>query len=346
MFHKGRSGLETVVRIRNAIISIRRFLGSPAGQGLQETRLRLRTLLSEGIDERSRWGPEFATLEFDRNARAVVQRLDAENSPLALADAAAAGLEVFEQQTRQAARHFREQSGHMHSMVAMLTRTVADIAGQSDESVARLRAVERQIERASSLDDMRELKGSLQVCLAAVREAAVQQRNGSQTTVERLRDHVRKAAHPLAEAAGAGLPANRASREGRGAEYVAAFRLQRADRILTRFGAPTVEQMVAVIGEGLKPALGAHDRLVPWKGSSFVMFLRSPEAVAAIQRRLSAAVARIAQRYVEAGGRSALLAVMADWALFPQAEYPSLDAVLAEVDAFSGGKAGNGEKQE
>ena len=73
------------------------------------------------------------------------------------------------------------------------------------------------------------------------------------------------------------------------------------------------------------------------------MFVRSVESAAPVRRRFAAVAAKIAQRYVEVQNSTALLSVMVDWVLFPQAEYASPEVVLADVDAFSGGKSGNGE---
>ena len=75
-------------------------------------------------------------------------------------------------------------------MIAMLTETVADLSGQTDVSVARLQAIEKQVERASELDDIRTLRASLGDSLQALREAAAEQRSSSAATVERLRSQI------------------------------------------------------------------------------------------------------------------------------------------------------------
>ena len=67
---------------------------------------------------------------------------------------------------------------------------MADISGQTDASVARLQAIEKQVERASELDDIRALRASLGESLQALREAAAQQRSHSAATVERLRGQI------------------------------------------------------------------------------------------------------------------------------------------------------------
>jgi len=300
----------------------------PTAEDLQKASADLRRLLVEGIAAQRQWGREVETPQFDLVAQALLHRLEEETSPLELLSIATEMLEAFENQTRNATGYFREQSGQMQAMLAMLTETVADISGQSEASVARLQAVERQIERASRLEDIRELKASLAACLAEVKEAAIQQRNAARATADRLQDHIQKAAVPEA------VTTSRGATGAGGSEYLVAFKLQRAEHILARFGEATVEQMLGLIAEGLKPALGGEDRLVRWNGPSFAMFLRSSESAVALRRRLSAAVLKIGQRYVEAGTNSALLAVGVDWLIFPQAQYPSPEMARAEMEAF------------
>jgi hypothetical protein len=177
---------------------------------------------------------------------------------------AISALESLEKHAGRVAAYFGEQGRQMQAMLAMLTETVADISGQSEVSVARLLAIERRIEEASSLEDVRELKASLAVCLAGVKEAVAEQRRANLSTVSRLRDQIQRAAGPrISEAAVAEAPV--AGGEGAEARYVVAFRLQRAEAIRARFGEKTVDEMLAVMAEGLKAAAGPSDRLIRWK---------------------------------------------------------------------------------
>ena len=83
-----------------------------------------------------------------------------------------------------------EEKEQMQSMVLMLTDTLADISGQSDVSVARLQSIEKNLEMASGLNDIRAVRSSLEDCLRSVRDAASQQRSSATATIQRLRDHV------------------------------------------------------------------------------------------------------------------------------------------------------------
>ena len=114
---------------------------------------------------------------------------------------------------------------------------------------------------------------------------------------------------------------------------MAAFRLQRAEHIASRFGEPVKHQMLSVIATQLKTTLGTGDRLLRWKGTSYVMFINSTAAIQEIRRSLANTVAAVGQQYIEVGRKSALLSIGVDWIVFPQGGRP-LEAVFTEVDAF------------
>lgn len=302
---------------------------------LQKLFLHLRDLLRNGGDFRSQLRPA-AGPEVVSNVKDLVSRLDAADSALQLLAVATDALESYTKDIQGASEFFAEHNSQMQSMVAMLTQTLAEVSGHSDASVARLHEIEQQIERASGLDNIRALRESLATCLSSVKEAVVQQRKATESTVERLRDHIKRAPQPPVEVPAPRPPGSFALDGEAPGEYVAAFKLQRADHILIRYGENARDQMLAFIGEGLKTVQGPNDRLMRWKGPTFVMFLSSPDSLHGIRRRLSAAVARIGQSYIEVGKNAALLAVGVDWIVFPQSQYPSLDILFAEVDLFLG----------
>ena len=84
-------------------------------------------------------------------------------------------------------------------MIAMLADTVAELSGHTDASVAGLQMIEKQIERASELDDIRALRANLQESLLALRDAAAQQRSSSVATVARLQGQIAMARSRIPE---------------------------------------------------------------------------------------------------------------------------------------------------
>jgi GGDEF domain-containing protein len=332
------------------MISINRYLeqqpnGAEADARVFEASLQMCRLLLDGIATHLIRGREADWKTLGRTVRGLLRRMDDPPTALGLLGIGSEAVEAFEAYAQSTERYQSEEHEQMQTVVAMLTDTVADLSGQTDASVARLQTIERQIEQASGLDDIRTLSANLESCLVAVREAAAGQRSGSAATVRRLQDHISNAqsravqnrtAPPLskaeidmvAEPSDDGLPARGSTR------YVAVFKLQRAEHIATRFGESARHQMLTLVGQSLKTVLEPDDRLLRWKGTSFVMFLQSTSSMQEIRSRLSDAVAATGRQYIEVGRKSALLSVGVDWMVFPETQCASLDAVFAEVDAF------------
>lgn len=325
------------------LLEQRRSVAQPDPRVL-EAALQMGRLLLDGIATHLIHGREADWKAFGRTVKGLLHRMDEPPTALGLLGIASEAVEALDTCSQSTARYLREENEQMQSMVAMLTDTVADLSGQTDAHVARLQTIERQIERASGLDDIRTLSASLESCLLAVREAAAQQRNGSAATVRRLQDQI--------DAAQTRAVQNRTPPRFSEAEidlvtepsdgppekactgYVAVFKLQRADHIASRFGEGARHQMLTLVGQSLKAVLEPDDRLLRWKGTSFVMFLHSAATIQEVRARLSQAVAATGQQYIEVGRKSALLSVGVDWIVFPEAQCPSLDAVFAEVDSF------------
>ena len=337
------------------MISIKRFL-QPPGDGpgpdrsLVEALLQVARLLLDAMASHVVHGIDSDLRSLRHTLSELAHRMEGPQSTMTLLGIASDAAEALDTYCRRTTAYHREQHEERQSMIAMLTDTLADISGQTDASVARLQAIEKQVEQASELDDIRALRASLGESLQALREAAAEQRSDSAATVERLRGQIAMARkstpddpkHPLDPKVPAGRDGNldllaeaadELAVESLSASYVAAFRLQRAEHIATRFGETVKRQMLNLIGAELKTVLGPHDRLLRWKRTSFVMFINSTAAIPEIRSRLAKAVAATSQQYIEVGRNSALLSVGVDWIVSPQAGRP-LDEVFAEVDAF------------
>ena len=141
------------------------------------------------------------------------------------------------------------------------------------------------MERASEIDDMRTLRANLATSLQSLRDAAAQQRSSAVATVARLQSQIALAQSRIPEDLKASVTshpdidvipeASDEPVESLPASYVAAFKLQRAEHVANRFGEAAKTQMLSLIAAQLKTLLGPNDRLLRWKGTSFVMFINS-----------------------------------------------------------------------
>ncbi|HEY2012667.1 MAG TPA: diguanylate cyclase [Bryobacteraceae bacterium] len=331
------------------LISIKRFLDQRRGADGGEPDLigalrQMGRLLLDGMATQIVGGRDADLQVLRRTLKGLVRQMDAPLSPLGVLGVSSDAVEALEAYFGLTTAYLNEGNEQIRSMISMLTETVADLSGQTDASVTRLQEIEKQVEQATGLEDTRALRASLKNCLLAVREAAAHQRSSSASTVERLQHQIGKAQQQtVIEPRQKGFTHEdidlvpeewKGPAESAWNSYVAAFKLQRAEHIANRFGDNAKQQMLSLIGTQLKSVLGPGDRLLRWKGTSFVVFLNTTEPPREVRRRLSDTVAAIVQQHIEVGRKSALLSVGVDWIMFPQSQCPSLDAVFTEVDGF------------
>jgi GGDEF domain-containing protein len=330
------------------MISIKRLLegrdASGPDQNSVEALMRMSCVLLDAMAKHMVRGNETDIRIFRRTLNRLARHMEEPQSTMSVPDIFSGAVEALETYCQRTAEYFLEQNRERHFMVAMLADTVAELSGQTDVSVTRLQAIEKQIEQASELEDIRALRANLAKSLLALREAAAQQRNSSVATVERLRGQIAIAQAQIPDSPKP-APDNREDIdlipdlsegpvETLATSYVAAFRLERAEHIAGRFGEAVKSQMLSMIATQLKSVLGPNDRLLRWKGTSFVTFINSTDSAKEIRTRLMHAVGKASQQYIEVGSKSVLLSVSVDWVLFPQADHPSLEAIYNEVDAF------------
>jgi GGDEF domain-containing protein len=333
------------------MISIKRFLdqqrGNEPDREVVEALRHAGRIVVDSVATHTVHGREQDFGSLRQALQSLAEQIDAFQSAPGLLSSSNDVAEALETHCDQTTKYFREEKGHMRAMVIMLSETVADVSGQSDLSVARLQSIEKELEVASGLNDLKAVRLRLEICLAGLREANAKQRSSSSATVQRLQDHVDKVEKRIFSGAEhvpfsqAEIEMISALRDGPGKVafhlYVAAFKLKRAEHIASRFGEAATQQMLSTLGQLLKAVLGSHDRLLRRQGSSFVMFINTTATIREIRTQLSETVDKIGMQPVEVGKKSALLAVGVDWIILPHAEQASLNVVLADIDKFLAG---------
>ena len=330
------------------MISIKQFLeqrrqGPAPEQDVVDALTQMVRILLDAMSAHMVRGKEADLRSLRRALGGLARQMERPQPAMTLLGIASDAVEALENYCQRTSDYLRERHEERQSIIAMLTDTVAELSGQTDASVARLQAIEKQVERASEIDDMRTLRANLATSLQSLRDAAAQQRSSAVATVTRLQNQIALAqsrisedpkppvsSHPDIDV----IPEAAEPFESLPACYVAAFKLQRAEHVASRFGEAAKTQMLSLIAAQLKALLGPNDRLLRWKGTSFVMFINSTEGIQDIRARLAETVATTGQQYIEVGRKSALLSVGVDWIVFPQAGRTSLEAVFTEVDAF------------
>jgi GGDEF domain-containing protein len=326
-------------------ISLKRYLVG-ADYELAESARRMARLLLEAVRLHAVVGDPSEHKKFQKDIARLEAELDREFTPsqvLVVAGAAAKTLEDYSQRTM---RYVRMQSAELQGMLAMLTETVAAISAASDRTVTRLQNIEKQLERASMLEDIRSLKARLAECLVSVREEARRQREEMARTVTELRNEILRAQQRQAPAAAptpAGAPGglSRADAEealARALEehahaYAAVFVIERIELVSGRFGAQAGEQLVQFFRHHLAEGLLSSDRVYRWGAGSLLVLMERSCSLEQVREEAQRVASVRLEKTIQIGTRTALLPVTSRCAVIPVFQYPSLRLLIEEIEA-------------
>ena len=271
-----------------------------------------------------------------RVAPGLLHRLDQPLAPFDVLEIANEALSALEQDYKASVERCHLRNEEFQSMISMLAETVRALSLQKTASIARLQQIERRIEQASQLEDLRTLKTNLAECLGAVREAAQNQQKQSTETIQLVERQISKARLRLPERRPESLAAGGpvVTPEAAPAEYVVAFLLDRENSIATRFGEDVRQSILRFLNQRLKEALLPADRIVRWKGAAFLASLKRTGTVVDVRAELSSVASIQVPPFVEVGARSIRLPISLSWAVFPQARFASLEQLFEKVDEF------------
>lgn len=229
-------------------------------------------------------------------------------------------------------RFVKAQSSEYQRMVNMLTETIAATVRGSDRSVQRLRDVERKLERASVIEDVRVLRMQLAECLGSIRQEIQTQHAAAADSAARLAAATNSPgpqtapAYPETDRV-TGLPGRPAAESAlqtacmeEGHCWVAVVVAHRLSAINARFGSAVGDRILRRICAQLRGGLSAEDLIFRWSGPAFISVLRRATSESQIRSELARITSGSIEEVVEIGNRSILLPVSSTWTLFPLSE--------------------------
>lgn len=323
-------------------ISLRRYLFGPE-QEVAAALLRMAQLLLQATRLHAVVGDQTDYEKFQQDMTNLERQLDEAVNPqqiLVVAGAVAKTLADYNQRTT---RYMRMQSAELQAMLAMLTETVATLAAGSERSVTRLQAIEKQLERASALEDIRTLKAKLSECLLNLREEARRQREEMARTITELKSEIKKVEQRQRPATGkpAVQAMDRSAAERaltlaiqQGAHvYAAVFVVDRVELINGRFGASAAEQLVQFFRSHLAQGLLNSDPVYRWGPSSFVVLMERPYGIEQARLEVQRVASVRLEKTIQIGTRTVLLPITCRWAVVPAFEARSVSDLVADIDA-------------
>jgi GGDEF domain-containing protein len=291
-------------------------------------------------------GDEVDARQFRESIHQFDESLSAEGDPDNILVIAGSIASTIKEYGERGTRCFRAQSAEYQHIVSMLTDTIATLSQGTDRSVKGLREIEKQIERASLIEDVRAVREKLSHCLEALQEEIRGQQMLTATTTKELEQTVadsqaRLASGPqgLALDQVTGLPGRSAAQaaiveaiqQGKD-RFAVIFVASRLQGINTRFGYAVGDRVLRKMCAHFRAGLSPHDKLFRWRGPGLLAILTRSQSVEGVRREIARLASVQNEDLVEMNGRSVSLSMSANWTVYPVG--PSARALIVSIDQF------------
>jgi GGDEF domain-containing protein len=314
-----------------------------------ETYLRTSRLLLQAIGLHAVEGEPHEYESF----RATIEGLQAklsETTPLPEGlIAVGAAAEAMHDYGLRTTRFTKAQNLSWRALVRMLVAAVGDFAPTGAHS-AELREIDWKIGKASTLDDIRDLRKLIKACLAVIRNeiaAAATKVNGAAAVAEQapLSEKTVVATVTVASPmpppdSSTGLLARchaeaamRESKQNGSRSFATIFVIDRLRHINLRFGQPVGDRLTVLFLQRLASALLSEDRLFRWGASSFVALLENRDSQDEVRRQIERILFRRLVETFTVKDQSVMVPISATWNVVPIAE-TGCDEMVASLDAF------------
>ncbi len=253
------------------------------------------------------------------SVKEVKAKLVAENVQVAdVLVAAGTASASIQEYNRKASEARRGRAAEFLAVVEMLTETVGAVASSSEQSLRRIRGIEKRLAKSQETYDIRELRQQMSDCLADVREEAACRKRESERTVVALRTALSRAGSPdpdeamvdhEPDASGIGEAIEQAAKQCPSL-FVAVLVIDHLQAIVSRFGVDAGAQVAAYCAVQARANLKGMLLAMPWRGSACVALLDGGAAGADLLERSVAHEANQRRTFtLQMGGREAMLQV-------------------------------------
>lgn len=323
------------------MITLSRFLNSDREP--VETCFRVIGLLVEGLGLHAVEvdAPDYEKFRKDIAGRSAKMSLEASTADLVIQ--AGSAIRAMEDYNKNIGRNVRQRNTEMRTIISMLTQAMISVSDSSERSATRLQEIEKQLESASVIEDVRVVKLRLAECLDKIKEEKEAQTDQSTNVMENLKKTIEQG--PQWEPVSAGVDLSTGLPDRTAAEsalnqcaaanekaYAAVFIADRVQLINARFGYAAGDQVLKTIKAHIQKALGPGDQLYRWRGPSFLALLKRPEAADGVRAELSSITNARLEKTVEIGNKSVLLPISVHSAIFTVSA--SVRLLTHKIDAF------------
>ena len=197
------------------------------------------------------------------------------------------------------------QSAELQNMVIMLTQSIRSLGSASDASTRNLEEIAVQIRRASTLEDVSQLRKRLSECLERLKNETARQKDENQRKLQALNANLSESQHRLAQYCIAADVdqitgfAGRRTAEGEvhkalasnDSWYLLVAALESLPTINAIFGYDTGDEILAEFAAGLAANLRRPAAIYRWRGPAIVGLLHRPGPIGVVRTEVGRAVA-------------------------------------------------------
>jgi len=323
------------------MITLSRFLTKD--REVLEVCFRIINLLLEGMGLHAVEGDPLEYEKFRKDISEAGAKMMPETSCSDLLVAAGSVIRAMEEYNQRISGTTRQRSVEMQNIISMLTQAMIAVSDSSERSAGRLHEIEKQLQSASMIEDVRLLKLRLGECLEKIQEEKQVQVEQSSRVIENLEKTIQQSPQHEPVTSGmdltTGLPdrtvaeaaLNKCATANEKA-YAAIFIADRVQLINARFGYAAGDEILKTIKTHIQKGLRPVDRLYRWRGPSFLALLKREESADLVRGELSRITMAKLEKTVEIGNKSVLLPIGVHSAIF--AVTASVKLLTHKIDAF------------
>jgi GGDEF domain-containing protein len=280
---------------------------------------------------------------FQREIRETSDKFENAVDSEAIVALTAESVNLVRGQSQEVERFIKGIATEKQVVIHLITESLIKVCTRSESTAQSLRALEKELEKASQLRDVR----SLQTKIAHALDAICQEAAGQEEQLKELQPALLGLAKKTASVDEiTGLPglseAEAAIKElaktGASA-YVVAMTVRNLDVVNRRMGFVAGNELLVAFSQEIAQRLSGKDQLFRWRGPSFVAVFARGNSLEAVKREAAKFGAIRQERTIEDENSSIFFKMSTAWHLFPIPRASELAGFSDQIDAFLLGQA-------
>lgn len=324
------------------MISLKKFLDASSDQSLsplQAVVLFLNATALRAVDYDTA-----KQAQYQRGIEDICSRIEHTSEAanlLLLADEAA---KLTDEYNRGLEEHLQKLSSEKQSALSLMIEGFIKVCADSEAAAQNLRFIERELAKASRLEDIRALKRQMAGCLEALSKETIRQEKGAEGMQRQIGLHNPGGTiyDPVTGLTGP-LPAQNYVRgcasSGRGI-YLLILVLKSIDVVNRRYGYSAGDHLISRYSSAIAGRLPETGRLFRWHGPSLLAVMTMPESASAMDAEALRITAAPSEYLFEQDERSILLKATASSMVLPILRSSDAIEFSGTLDAFVSGHAG------